>query len=103
MQIHDKYPEELKKWHWGAFLWSPLWVLSNGCRLHIEVLAWLPVTSLFIRVYVGIYGYRLAMDHWEIKDPKDLIRSQRCWLRLFWFAVGVGVTMFIYGTVLSSI
>jgi serine/threonine protein kinase len=58
-------PEEIKGWNWGAFLLSPLWLVSN--RVWIGLLALVPIVGFWMAIALGAKGNEWAWKsrRWE--------------------------------------
>lgn len=70
-------PAEIKVWNWGAFLLSPLWLVSN--RVWIGMLAWIPIVGFWMAIALGAKGNEWAWKsrHWQ--SIEQFQTHQRKW------------------------
>lgn len=70
-------PAEIKAWNWGAFLLSPLWLVSN--RVWIGMLAWIPIVGFSMAIALGAKGNEWAWKsrHWQ--SIEQFQTHQRKW------------------------
>lgn len=85
---------ELESWNWGAFLGSPLWGLFNGVWWSVLILlfAGIPyvgqVMALWLAVYLGYNGNRMAWRKAKNRSFRRFKKRQRAW-------IFIGIAVFI--------
>ena len=85
----DIFPEELKKFNWGAFLLNWIWGLMHKQYLTLLyfLACFIPVIGpLAISIWFGIAGNKWAWESKEWNSIEEFNNSQRCWVRL-WFVL----------------
>lgn len=71
------FPDELRKWNWGAFLLNWIWGLGN--RTYIALLACVPIVNIVMMFVLGAKGNEWAWrnKHWD--NIEHFKRVQRLW------------------------
>ena len=69
-------PEEIRGWNWGAFLLTPLWLVSN--RVWIGLLALVPIVGLPMAIAMGIKGNEWAWKsrRWESIEQFNIYQKR---------------------------
>ena len=70
-------PPEIKKWNWGAFMFSIFWGIGNNA--YLTLLCLVPCLN-FVWVFVcGAMGNQWAWKSGEFKDVEQFMAVQRTW------------------------
>lgn len=90
----------LDRWNWGAFfctwLWAafhkkywPLLIIVLGCVPYIG-----QICIVFLSVYLGLNGYRIAWNCGKHGDFEQFLRVEHKWMLfgLFWFIISLVVS-----------
>lgn len=70
-------PEEIRGWNWGAFLLTPLWLVSN--RVWIGFLALVPIVGLPMAIAMGIKGNEWAWKSRKWESIEQFNIHQKRW------------------------
>ena len=90
------FPDELKKFNWGAFLVTWIWGLGNNVRISLwsllGLLAFIPAISIFIaipifafQIWLGINGNKLAWGNNQWDSVEQFNTVQKKWA--MWSAI----------------
>jgi len=85
-------PDVLKRWNWGAFVFTWIWGLANHC--YLAFLAAVPGFGIAFDIYLGIMGTRWAWQYAEEQDMNRFLTRQAAWN-------AAGLAVFIAGCVLA--
>jgi hypothetical protein len=92
----------LKKWNWGAFILSPIWTLANKLE-NWTILLFVPFVNIFVIIYLGLNGNKLAYAKSKSVSVHDFMLIQRYWarwaIRIFWLGIAAGVVALIVDAV----
>lgn len=91
----DVFPEELKRFNWGAFLLNWIWGLMH--KQYITLLYFLacfiPVIGPFaISLWFGFAGNKWAWESKQWNSVEEFNEVQRNWVRL-WFVLMILATI----------
>lgn len=89
-------PEEIKKWHWGAFTLSWIWGLWN--HVWISLLVLIPLLNLVVLVVLGIKGNEWA---WRKKRWESMEQFQK--IQHKWSICGIGILTFKIAVIVLTI
>lgn len=81
----EAQPENLDKFHWGAFLLNFVWALPNG--VWSGLLCLVPGPCFIMPFVLGKWGYRWAWSKPRWEDKHHFARVQRAWTN-----AGAGLT-----------
>lgn len=70
-------PEEIRGWNWGAFLLTPLWLVSN--RVWIGLLALVPIVGFPMAIAMGIKGNEWAWKSRRWESIEQFNTDQKRW------------------------
>lgn len=70
-------PEEIRGWNWGAFLLTPLWLVSN--RVWIGFLALIPIVGFPMAIAMGIKGNEWAWKSRRWESIEQFNTHQKRW------------------------
>jgi serine/threonine protein kinase len=70
-------PEEIRGWNWGAFLLTPLWLVSN--RVWIGLLALVPIVGFPMAIAMGIKGNEWAWKSRRWESIEQFNTHQKRW------------------------
>ncbi len=70
-------PECIQGWNWGAFLLNWIWAIFN--KTWIGLLCLIPYLGIFMLVYLGIYGNKLAWQNKRWASIEEFQRIQKLW------------------------
>lgn len=89
----DAYPDGVKGWSWGAFLFNWIWAIGN--KTWIGLLAFLPYIGFVVAIYLGVKGRQLAWKNKRWESLEHFNEVQRKWskwgLILFLGAMIIGI------------
>lgn len=77
MQAPHDVPEEIKKWNWGAFMFSYLWGIGNHATL--TLLCLIPVFQWVWWFVCGAKGNEWAWKSGKFKDLETFKAVQETW------------------------
>lgn len=84
-------PHEIKKWNWGAFIFSWLWGISNNTYRALWVL--FPFVGIFMMFALGFKGSEWAWKYKEWESVEHFQLTQRKWAKaaviLFLFMIPI--------------
>lgn len=89
---------EAMGWSWGGFGLNWIWGIGN--RVYIALLAFIPCVNLFVAIYLGIAGHKLAWQNRRfesVQQYKDTMKAWNTWGLIF-FIVNI-VFSIIYGVI----
>ncbi|MFV0413625.1 MAG: ribonuclease G [Oscillospiraceae bacterium] len=70
-------PEEIKKWNWGAFMFSAFWGIGNHATL--TLLCFIPVFQWVWWFVCGAKGNEWAWKSGKFKDAETFMAIQESW------------------------
>lgn len=84
-------PEEIKKWNWGAFVFSIYWGI--GHKVYLPLLCLIPFFG-FVWVFIcGASGNKWAWEAGNYRDVQDFREKQESWNRAgfvaFWIEIAI--------------
>lgn len=98
-------PEEIKKWHWGAFTLHWIWGLWN--HVWISLLVLVPLLNLVILVMLGIKGNEWAWRKKRWESVEQFQRVQRKWsmwgIGILIFNITVSITAILLTNLVASL
>jgi len=71
------FPEELKRWNWGAAFFSWIWGIANG--VWISFFVFIPVINWFWWIVLGVKGNRWAWENKKWESVAEFKRIQKKW------------------------
>lgn len=86
-------PEEIKGWNWGAFLISPLWIISN--RVGIGVLTYVPIVGFWVAIALGIKGNEWAWKSRRWDSIEQFKQHQKRWA-IAGIVLGISVNLIVW-------
>lgn len=102
--VENKYSQAdidnaMEKWNWGAFFCTWLWALPHKIYwpLAVLLLVAIPyigvVASLFLCVYLGMNGSRMAWNSGIYDDFEAYLKAQKKWtiIGIIWFIISIAV------------
>lgn len=94
----DSYPEELKRFNWGAFLLNWIWGVMH--KQYITLLYFvaciIPVIGpLAISIWFGFTGNKWAWKSKNWESIEQFNDAQRAWVRLWFVLAGFGIILCI--------
>lgn len=92
--LSGPFPEELKKWNWGAFFWSWIWGIANNTW--IALLSLLGPLSIIMMIILGVKGNEWAWKNRKFANVEDFKKTQHAWA--VW-----GLALFIIGLIIGGI
>ncbi|MDR2157133.1 MAG: hypothetical protein LBO81_05080 [Clostridiales Family XIII bacterium] len=87
-------PPEIKKWNWGAFMYSFMWGIGN--HAYLALICLIPCFGTFVWPFVcGAIGNQWAWKSGEFKDVETFLAVQKTWSRagIVGFIIVVGFTL----------
>lgn len=72
-----EFPEELKKWNWGASLFNFVWGTSH--KYYLSLLSLIPVFGIGMIIYLGHKGNEIAWHSREWKSIEEFKFTQLKW------------------------
>ena len=103
-------PEHLKKFNWGAFLWTWIWGIGNNTwialiALLLLLLSFIPfvfLAYLAFAIFLGIKGNEFAWKNKEWKSEEHFTKVQKLWAGwgLGCFIASI-ILMFIFGVLVA--
>ncbi len=95
--------DELKKWNWGAFLWSWIWALGHKqwAKAAIAFLVSL-IIPIAANVYFGIRGNEIAWETGDYASKEELREKQRTWVKAWFIIVGAVVVITVLVVALTA-
>ncbi|NOI02247.1 hypothetical protein F0241_14205 [Vibrio kanaloae] len=77
MQNQKEFPEELKGWNWGAFVFNWIW----GIRFRTYRALWVlvPFVNLVMPFILGFKGNEWAWNHNQWNSVEEFKKSQKKW------------------------
>lgn len=87
---NGQFPEELRRWNWGAFFGSWLWAIANN--VYVGLLALIPPLHLIISIVLGMKGNEWAWKHRRFESIDQFRAVQRAWTR---WGVGIFIAMIV--------
>ncbi len=108
----EKFPDELKKFNWGAFLTGWIWGLGNNVRIAlwtlIGLLSFIPVLGILVafavfafQIWLGINGNKLAWESKQWNSIEQFNDVQKKWA--MWSAIVVVGIPFVISFVISFV
>jgi|GEM_PF-2445523 len=101
---NQPFPDELRKWSWGAFGLGWIWGIGN--QVWISLLVFIPFLNIIIglplSIYLGICGNRLAWEKDQKKDLTEFMNRQRIWGNwgIAFFIIGIIVALATFGSLM---
>lgn len=93
-------PPEVEQmgWSWGGFGLNWIWGIAN--RVYIALLAFIPCVNLFVAIYLGIAGHKLAWQNRRFESVQQYKETMKAWNTwgLVVFLVNI-VFSIIYGVI----
>lgn len=74
---YAEVPQAIKKWNWGAFMFSMFWGIGNSAYLSLLVLV--PCLNVIWVFVCGAKGNEWAWKSGEFKDVEQFMAVQRTW------------------------
>lgn len=74
---NGEFPEELRKWNWGAFLLSWIWGISNNTFIAFLVLV--PIFNIYILIMLGMKGNEWAWKNRKFQSIEHFKKVQKAW------------------------
>ena len=86
---YEEVPAEVRKWNWGAFMFSIMWGIGNHAYLCLLML--IPCLNIVWVFVCGAMGNSWAWKSGEFKDVEQFMAVQRTWNRagLVWFVIAL--------------
>lgn len=79
--MEPRTTEGLERWNWAAVLSAPLWTLAHRLDRKWAVLCWVFPVNIFIVLYLGANGNKLAFEKSDITNVADFLKLQEVWVR----------------------
>jgi hypothetical protein len=92
---YDEVPAEIKKWNWGAFVYT--WIWGIGSHAYLTLLA-LILPGIW-NIVSGILGNQWAWKSGQFKDTETFLAVQKTWNRAGLVQFIVTVASFVLGIV----
>ncbi len=86
-------PEGVDRWNWGAFWLTWIWGYKN--EVMIGFLGLVPVVNIFIMIYLGKNGNKLAWQNRHWPHFSDFDSAQRKWARAGWILAPLFVAIYL--------
>lgn len=108
----------VSKWNWGAFLFTWIWGLFNGCWwllpifLVIGLLMLIPIVNIFayvlqlvLCIICGVKGTEYAWRFKNWNSVEEFEHTQKVWAKagIIWFCISIAVSFVITLIIIFSI
>jgi len=84
------FPEELKKWNWGAFFLNWIWGIGN--RVWIALIGLIPGISIIMAFVLGAKGNEWAWRSKKWDDSEHFQGTQKIWAK---WGIGIFVALVV--------
>lgn len=106
-QVYENvFPQELKTWNWGAFMFNILWGIGN--KSYLPLLCFIPIFNIIWIFVCGAKGNEWAWKNGNYSSVDEFKKVQATWNRagfasfilsivvvVFYFVLIAGLTMSI--------
>jgi hypothetical protein len=75
----QEIPPEIRKWNWGAFMFTLMWGIGN--HAYLTFLMFVPCLNFVWPFICGGFGNRWAWRSGEFKDVETFLAVQKTWNR----------------------
>ncbi len=75
--IKKNTPEIIRRWNWGAFVFSWIWAIANN--VWIGLLALVPLVNIVMIFVLGAKGNQWAWEKYESDNVEAFLQRQRKW------------------------
>ena len=92
----EEFPQELKRFNWGAFLLNWIWGIMHKQYLTLLyfVACFIPVIGpLAISIWFGFTGNKWAWESKKWNSVEEFNEAQKTWVRLWFVLVTLGLIL----------
>jgi len=97
------FPDDCKKWNWGAFAFGWIWGVYH--KVYFSYLTLIPVVGFVVRIILLVKGNELAWENIKFADKKHFVKSQKnwSWWGLIWLSLAALVIMLFCSSVATGL